>query len=247
MGTWIQRNTAPVVAAVAVMGALLWMASPLGSGSPMQTRRHLERVFSHALPGPETLLSEVTFAVFDLETTGLSPARDRVVELGLVRVRNGYLLGTRSWLVHPGRPIPEAAQRVHHISDEDVQDQPPLAAIYPAFARQLAGSVMVAHNAGFDVRFLQAEAARAGFPEPPNHVIDTLRLARNRYTELSSHTLEDVARRLQINVTDRHRAQGDTLVLAEILVRVIDDLGPAATLGDLYKEAGGWMVFEPPM
>ena len=139
-------------------------------------------------PSPEDrLLADLPLAALDLETTGLSPARgDRIIEIAIVVGRRGEEPRTWSSLVDPERPV--AATHIHGITDAMLQGQPRFADLVPAIAAQLDGAVVVAHNAPFDMGFLDHECAGAGLRLPVRPVLDTLGLAR-RILGLGDHRL----------------------------------------------------------
>lgn len=171
-------------------------------------------------------VAEVEFAALDFETTGLHADRDRVVEVAVARGRLGARPSVWTTLVNPGRPV--AASAVHGITDDMVAGQPSFAQIAPRLLRELDGAVLVAHNAPFDLSFLDAECARAFRPRPPLPVLDTLGLAR-RLLALPSNSLGALCTRFEIPRDRAHRADDDALAtwhLAGILLRGID---PALT------------------
>src|SRR5262249_41284469 len=126
-----------------------------------------------------TPLREVTFVVVDLETTGGSPAAGAgITEIGAVKVRAGEVLGEFQTLVDPGEPIPPFIAVLTGITDAHVAGAPGIGAALPAFLEFTRGSVLVAHNAPFDVGFLRAAATAHDVPWPDFAVVDTVRLAR---------------------------------------------------------------------
>lgn len=161
------------------------------------------------------------YAVIDVETTGFSPISDRVVEAACVLVQDGAIASTWSSLVNPERPIPEYASRVHGITDADVAGAPPFERVQRELYALCQGATVVAHNASFDLGFLPLLAplpslctlqlARRRFPNAPNHKNQTLR-AYLRIDEL----LRSCPGELQ-----PHRALGDALVTAGILLRCL--------------------------
>ena len=170
----------------------------------------------------ERSLKQLTYVVFDLETTGLRPADgDEVVSIAGVRIVNGRILTTETFerVVNPGRPIPEASIRFHGITDELVRDKPPFAMVLPAFHRFAADAVLVAHNAAFDITFLKRAAGALSFDQP---VVDTLLLSAHLYPTEVDHSLDAIAARLGLDVVDRHSAVGDSLLTAAILLRLLD-------------------------
>ncbi|MGE0118126.1 MAG: exonuclease domain-containing protein [Dongiaceae bacterium] len=174
----------------------------------------------------ERPLRQITSVVFDLETTGLRPSEgDDIVELGAVRVVNGRVLTMETFdrRINPGRPIPKASIEFHGITDEMVADKPPLAVVLPQFQTFAADAVLVAHNAAFDLKFLEKGAVACGlrFDQP---ILDTLLISAFIDPAEPDHSLDAVAARLGIDFLRRHSALGDALVTAAILVRQIERL-----------------------
>ncbi|RPE67777.1 DNA polymerase-3 subunit epsilon [Tibeticola sediminis] len=168
-------------------------------------------------------LSSLTYCVFDTETTGLNPsAGDAIIQIGAVRVVNGRVLRQESFeqLVDPGRPIPAASIPIHGITPEMVAGKPRIENVLPAFHRFATDAVLVAHNAAFDMKFLQLLEPRTGlrFDHP---VLDTLLLSTLVHPNEESHRLEALAERFHIPVVGRHTALGDALVTAEVWVRLL--------------------------
>jgi DNA polymerase-3 subunit epsilon len=160
------------------------------------------------------------YVAFDLETTGLMPRVDRVVEVAGVRfTASGQLLGRFEQLVNPERPMSPAAQAVHGISDADLAGAPVVKDILPRFLDFLGSpqsTAMVAHNAGFDAGFLGSELSRAGFQAPQHRVFDTLALARRWHPELPSHRLSSLADRWGLAQGGMHRALADSLCVMKL-------------------------------
>jgi len=167
-------------------------------------------------------LAELAYTVFDTETTGLNPAGgDAIIQLGAARIVNGKLLRQETFeqLVDPGRHIPEASIPIHGISQDMVAGKPRIAEVLPVFHTYAQDTVLVAHNAAFDMRFLQLQEAATGiaFHQP---VLDTLLLSAVVHPHQESHRLEAIAERFNITVLGRHTALGDALVTAEIWLRL---------------------------
>ncbi|WP_040571000.1 3'-5' exonuclease [Methyloversatilis thermotolerans] len=168
-------------------------------------------------------LSELAYTVFDTETTGLDPsAGDEIIQIGAVRILNRRLLRQESFeqLIDPGRPIPAASIPIHGITQDRVSGQPAIDAVLPAFHAYARDTVLVAHNAAFDMRFLQLKEARTGvcFDQP---VLDTLLLSALVHPGLPSHRLDAIAERFGVVITARHTALGDALVTAEVLLKLL--------------------------
>lgn len=173
-------------------------------------------------------LREVTFVVVDLETTGGSAATEAITEFGAVKVRGGEVLGEFATLVDPGRSIPPQIVMLTGITDAMVYDAPAIGAVMPAFLEFIRGSVLVAHNAGFDIGFLKAACARLGLPWPGNPVVDTVRLARRVLTkeEAPSVRLGLLAPLLGSPVAPDHRALTDARATVDVLHALFERLGP---------------------
>ncbi len=174
-------------------------------------------------PLDDRSLNELTFTVFDTETTGLDPgAGDEIIQIGAVRIVNGRLLRGECFdqLVDPARTIPAASIPIHGITPAMVEGQPRIGDVLPAFQRFARDSVLVAHNAAFDMKFLQLKEASTGirFHQP---VLDTLLLSAIAHPNQESHRLEAIAARFNVPVVGRHTALGDALVTAEVLLRLI--------------------------
>jgi DNA polymerase-3 subunit alpha (Gram-positive type) len=191
----------------------------------------------------DTAVADVTFVAFDIETTGLNPHKDRVVELAAVKFRGGRIIDERSWLVDPGRRIPPWVAEVHGIGNDMVRGRPAFHEIYDEFTAFAEGAVLIAHNARFDVAFINKEAERAGVSTPSNEVIDSLALFRKWFPEADSHSLKGVAQHVRIEHGRFHRAGNDSKYLAQIFRVGLDKLADQATLQDLYGDAGGALAF----
>ena len=192
-------------------------------------------------PPANSFVSNVTFIVFDTETTGFSPTMDRIVEIGVVKFRNGEVVEEKSWLVNPQRDIPYWATKVHGITDKMVKDQPSFKDMYPEFQKFIGGSVLMAHNAKFDISFMKAEIKRAGYDLPPNMVIDSLKLFRKWYPQATSHSVEAVARQAEVETDVLHRAAADSLYVFLIFDKSVKDRNGKYKLGDIYVQSGGAM------
>ncbi|MFN8496259.1 MAG: exonuclease domain-containing protein [Anaerolineae bacterium] len=184
------------------------------------------------------LLSETLFAFVDVETTGLRPTDgDRVCEIAIIRTVGEAEVERFVSLVDPGCPISPGAAAVNGLTNADVRGQPRFAALAPRVAALLEGAVFVAHNAPFDLRFLDAEMMAAGYHPLGNTCVDTLELARSRY-RLPSYSLANLAARLGIEARDAHRALADVQTTRALLNRIIHDTR-AKYLADLDPSIAG--------
>jgi len=195
----------------------------------------------------ETPLSETAFTVFDTETTGLFPsAGDEIVQVAGVRMIGARVLRGETFdrLVDPGRRIPAASTRIHGITDAMVAGQGDARAVLPEFHAFASGSVLVAHNAPFDMTFLRIKEGATGarFDQP---VLDTVLLSAWLFGQGTEHTLDALAARFGLTIPEalRHTALGDAMVTAEVLSALIGVLTKrgVATLGDALSvsdEAG---------
>lgn len=171
----------------------------------------------------DRLLTELTYTVFDTETTGLNPSQgDEIIQMGATRIVNGKLLSQECFdqLVDPQRSIPAATIPIHGIEPHMVAGKPTIAQVLPSFHGFAQDTVLVAHNAAFDMRFLQLKEESTGvvFDQP---VLDTLLLSAVVHPQQESHRLEAIAERFNVTVMGRHTAMGDAMVTAEVFLKLI--------------------------
>ena len=174
-----------------------------------------------------TPLSEVTFVVVDLESTGGSPITCSITEIGAVKVRGGEALGEFQTLVNPAQPIPAFISVLTGITDAMVAQAPRIDSALPAFLEFARGSVLVAHNAGFDITFLKTAAQRVGIDWPGFRVVDTLHLARHLVArdESPNHKLSSLAALFGAATTPDHRALHDARATVDVLHGLIGRVG----------------------
>lgn len=168
-------------------------------------------------------LSELIYTIFDTETTGLNPSQgDEIISLSAVRIVNGRLLRQEIFdqLVDPRRPVPLSAVQIHGISSEMLKDQPTIEQVLPHFFRFAEGTVLLAHNAAFDMRLLQLKEAKTGL-KFTNPVLDTLLLSAVIHPDQKDHSLEHIAQRLGINIIGRHSSLGDAILTGEVFLKLI--------------------------
>lgn len=164
------------------------------------------------------------YIIFDLETTGLSAATERIIEIGAVKVENGEISESFDLFVDPEKAITPEITRLTSITNEMVAGAPKEAEALEQFFRFCDGcDILVAHNADFDMGFLRAAIRRCGREEDPVQ-IDTLVMARAMYPELKKHKLDTIAERLGVTQKHHHRADDDARVLAEIFLKMVQRL-----------------------
>lgn len=171
-------------------------------------------------------LRDLTYVVFDTETTGLEPsAGDAIVQIGGVRIVNGRILSSETFerIVDPGRPIPPESARFHHVTDEIARGKPPIEVVLPQFKAFAADAVLVAHNAAFDLKFLRQKERACGVSFD-NPVLDTMLLSNHLDGPDVGHSLDEICSRYGIEVAGRHTALGDAMATAAVLLRQIQAL-----------------------
>lgn len=163
-----------------------------------------------------------TFCVFDLETTGFSKKMDKITEIAVCKVRNGEIIDEFTTFVNPERPIPDEVQELTHITEDMVKDAPTIEEVLPQFLEFTKDSILVAHNAKFDIGFIKhfAEEYKLEFH---NNVIDTLTISRELYPTFENHKLGTIAEELGISLEGAHRAINDTRATAKVFLRMLAD------------------------
>ena len=187
--------------------------------------------YSHVIHGrrdealsPHPDLLNLDYAVVDVETTGSrSWAGDRITEIAVVTVRGGAVVETFETLVNPERSIPPFVTRLTNISWDMVKDAPRFRDICGDVVRAMNGAIFVAHNAQFDWRFVSAEVERATGRQLDGRRLCTVRLARKLLPGLRSRRLDSVALYYGVRITARHRAGGDAVATAKVLIRLLHD------------------------
>lgn len=180
-------------------------------------------------------LQQAQFVVLDLETTGLKPGKAAITEIAAVQIHAGKIRDEFHTLVNPGHHVPSMITRLTGITDDMLQDQPRIDDVFPQLHSFLGSSVLVAHSADFDVRFLDFDAQRLLSTPLLNPSLCTVRLARRLLPGLRSRALDAVADHLGVSCFNRHRALGDARITAEVLLILLEKLATygVMTVGQL--------------
>lgn len=187
-----------------------------------------------AVENPDDRELNTDYTVFDIETTGLRSNADSIIEIGAVRIRNDKIIDRFQSFVNPRRAIPYEIIKLTGIHNEDVQNAPYIEEVLPEFLEYAGNSVIVAHNAGFDMSFVHEACRLQGLTFQPT-VLDTVGLARNLLVGLKNVKLDTLAKHFNIELLNHHRADQDAYCTAEILLELLkisEDKG-ARTLTDL--------------
>jgi len=166
--------------------------------------------------------SDEVFCALDTETTGLKPAEEKIIEIGAVKFNSSGVIGHFSTLVNPGILIPPFCQELTGITNKMVFNQKNFKEIVGDFLEFLGDSIIIAHNAQFDIRFLNAELERLEMEPLGNRAIDTLRFSRWAFPENEHWTLQFLASQFGIEVKNAHRAEDDARVCMEVFFKCIE-------------------------
>ncbi len=183
-------------------------------------------LFNQAGQTPEMgqrMLGELNYTVFDTETTGLDPrGGDEIISIGAIRVVNGRLLHTETinQLVDPCRSVPAESIKYHGLDDGMLKGKPTIEKVLPFFHRFAQNTVLVAHNAAFDMRMLQVKEKATGI-RFDNPVLDTMHLSAILHPAHNDHTLDTIAKRLGVSLIKRHDALGDAIATGEVYLKMI--------------------------
>ncbi len=179
---------------------------------------------------------DITYCVLDLETTGFSATMEKITEIGIMKLKDGKVIDTFSCFVNPEKHIPQRVSEVTNITDEMVQDAETIDKVFPKMLKFLEDSVIVAHNAGFDVGFLKQNAKNLGYKFDYTY-LDTLSLAKDLFPEYKKYKLGKIAENLGIKVEVAHRALDDVDTTVKIFKIMLDKLKEkgAKKLEDIEK------------
>lgn len=194
-------------------------------------------------------LAEDTYVVFDVETTGLSAVYDKIIELAAVKMYKGNVIDTFEAFINPGVPLSQLIINLTGITDNMLKDSPSEAAVIPKFKEFCEDAILVAHNASFDMGFINKAYEHVGLPEAHNPVIDTLELSRFLHPQLKSHRLNTLAKRYNVSLEQHHRAVFDAETTGHLCwiflkeakedhnILYHDELNNGVGRGDSYKQA----------
>ena len=185
-------------------------------------------------------LSSLYFTVFDLETTGLYPDRDRIIEIGAVKFNLAGEEYRFSGLINPGIEIPQAASNVNGIDDSMVADKPAIEEILPDFVSFIDNTVLIAHNIGFDASFLMSNIERLNIPVNDLICLDTIILAKKFFKGLYSYSLGNIVKNLGIELENAHRAEDDAVACMNLFTECLKKIPDHKyiELKELLKKSG---------
>lgn len=169
-------------------------------------------------------LKSATYVVFDVETTGLSSQYDKIIELAAVKVQNGEIIDKFERFSNPGERLNETIKNLTGITDDMLVDAPPVEEVLNDFRAFVGDAIYVAHNASFDMGFIDTGFERLGYGATTNGVIDTLELSRTINTEMGKHGLNFLAKKYGVELTQHHRAIYDAETTAHIFVKMLKQI-----------------------
>ena len=170
--------------------------------------------------------SGAVFTAFDTETTGLNPEEEKILEIGAVSFDRLGIRARYNVLINPQRKILPEITRVNGIDDAMVSGKPVFAENAGHFLDFIKGSVLIAHNAPFDLGFVNTELSRINLPPLQNETADTLKLSRDMLPDLGKYNLQFLAKYFEINVVNAHRAEDDARVCMEVFLKLLDKIRP---------------------
>ncbi|WP_102346908.1 PolC-type DNA polymerase III [Bacillus sp. Marseille-P3661] len=193
-------------------------------------------------------LNDETYIVFDVETTGLSAVYDTIIELAAVKVKGGEIIDRFEAFANPHHPLSATIIELTHITDDMLKDAPDVDVVLKQFKEWIGNDTLVAHNASFDMGFLNVGFQKIGIEKATNPVIDTLELGRFLYPDLKNHRLNTLCKRLDIELTQHHRAIYDAEATGFLLVKMLkeceekgitfhDELNENMGQSDAYKRS----------
>lgn len=181
------------------------------------------------------MLLNSPLAFVDVETTGMSAARERVIEIGVHRVEDSKLVKSFQTLINPQKPIDPFITSLTKITQSDVANAPTFSQVSAKLSKMLEGCVFVAHNVEFDYAFLAAEFARCNQSFVAQKLC-TVRLSRHLFPEHHRHSLDHIIARSELKITNRHRASDDAMVLWQFYLKLFDQFDLKTIEGALLKQ-----------
>lgn len=169
-------------------------------------------------------LIDTTFVALDIETTGTNSFNDRITEIGALKIEGGSVAGTYETLINPGRYIPYDITNLTGITNEMVTGSPTIETVIPEFLDFVGDAVLIAHNASFDIRFINSSLRELGMNKLENEVMCTYKLGRKTFPELKRFNLKSLTKHLRILNVSPHRAGSDASACARIFLRILSEL-----------------------
>jgi len=169
-------------------------------------------------------LSEVEYCIIDIETTGFNRQYDRIIEIGAVKIVDGELFSKMDILINPERAVPFKITQLTGLAEEMLVDKPTFTEIIPVLREFIGNSVLVAHHSDFDLGFINASLQRCGDEPLENITLCSCKIARRLFPTLRSHSLDSVAKYLNLSFTARHRAYDDAMVTAHLFRKCLETL-----------------------
>ena len=183
--------------------------------------QELEKEYKFLARARGKTLDKLEYVIFDIETTGLEPTQHEITEIGALKIKGHEVQNMFSSLIRPSSPISLEITNITGIDDEMVKNSPSLKEVLPKFIDFITDSILIAHNAEFDLAFIKQNLKQISDKELNNNVICTVRLARYLIPDLKNHKLHTVAAHLGIPVENRHRAMGDAEATYQIWIKFL--------------------------
>lgn len=172
----------------------------------------------------DIVLDAHEYVVFDVETTGLSSKYDKIIELAGVKVKDGEIIDRFERFSNPNEPLTETIKEITGITDDMLVDAPPISEVITDFKEWVGDAIFVAHNASFDMGFIEAAYGREGLGSYTNGVIDTLELSRAINKDFKKHGLNILAKKYNVELTQHHRAIYDAEATAYIFIKMLSQI-----------------------
>jgi DNA polymerase III subunit alpha, Gram-positive type len=169
-------------------------------------------------------LDKLTYVIFDLETTGLESLRDEIIEIGAIKIENREVKDVFNKLVKPEKLVSSHITELTGISQEMLENEPPIKPVLAQFMEFIGDNILIAHNAEFDSGFIKTQLKKNFNKDLTNTTICTLHISRDVLPNLDNHKLHTIANYYNLNVVNRHRAIGDVELTLQIWLRFLDKL-----------------------